>query len=495
MLRKYLSFFPIVLGLLVSYLVLRLTNIMSLPLFTDEAIYTRWSQIARWDASWRFISLTDGKQPMFVWWDMIFMRFIHDPLLAGRLVSVVTGAGTVIGLFFVGREIFKNKWVGILSAALYIIYPFGLVYDRMSLYDSMVGMFTVWSLYFLIILVRNPRAWVAFLLGLVLGGGMLTKTSAFFSWYLMPVTLFLFDWEKKDRWMRLGRYIAFAVLAIGLANMYYSVLRLSPFFHIINDKNDIFVYPINKWLQHPFTFFFGNMSGLWNWFSAYFTYPIMLLAVGGIVVRKQYREKLVLLTYFAAPFLLLALFGRVLYPRFILFMTLNLLPLVALFLVWAFTRFKKPLLWVLFVLVFFAMWTRADFLILTDFAHAPIADSDLSQYINNWPAGGGIKETIAYLGNQAKTKKIFVASEGTFGSLPTYAVQIYLGDNKNVEKEGIWPVPDQIPPDILAKAKKMDTYMIFYQIPTKPLWPLTLVAQYRKGVGNSYLRLYKVKAQ
>lgn len=495
LLRKQFPAFLIAVGLTLSYFFLRLTNIMSLPLFTDEAIYTRWSQIARFDASWRFISLTDGKQPMFVWWDMIFMRFTQDPLLAGRLVSAVCGLLTIVGLYFLGREVFKNKWVGLLSAGMYILYPFALVYDRMALYDTMVGTFTIWSLYLLVLQARKPRAWVAFVLGLVLGGGMLTKTSAFFSWYLLPITLFLFDWSKKDRMKRLAIWAAFSLLAVGLANVYYSVLRLSPFFHIINDKNGVFVYPVNEWLQHPLTFLQGNLSGLWDWFSTYFTYPVLFLLAGSLFVfHKFWKEKIVLLTYFLVPFILLALFGRVLYPRFIFFMTLPLLPLVGLFLVWIYGYVKKPALWIGCILIFFALWVRADYLILTNFAFAPVAKSDLSQYINDWPAGGGIKETIAYLSQQAANKKIYVASEGTFGSLPTYAVEIYLGDTKNVEKGGIWPIPDQIPQDLLEKAKKMDTYMIFYQQKTPPLWPLQLIASYRKGIGKVYLRLYKVKA-
>ncbi|HSD98488.1 MAG TPA: glycosyltransferase family 39 protein [Patescibacteria group bacterium] len=495
--QKYLYPSLTIIGFAAVYFATRLYSIMSLPLFTDEAIYTRWSQIARYDASWRFISLTDGKQPMFVWWDMVFMRFTSDPLLAGRLVSVACGALTVVGLYFVGKEIFKNKWVGIISAALYVLYPFGLVYDRMALYDTMVGTFTIWSLYFLILQARNPRAWVAFLLGLILGGGMLTKTSANFSWYLLPATLLLFDWRKKDIKMRLAKWIVFSAIAIILANVYYSILRLSPYFHIIGDKNSVFVYPLHDWLAHPFTFLPGNLSGLWDWFSTYLTYSVLGLLVGGLIVFKKYlKEKIVLVIYFVVPFLLLALFGRTLYPRFILFMTLPLLPIVALFLVWLYEKLRKRLFLVLCALVlFFALWVRSDYLIITDFPHATIAKADLTQYINDWPAGGGIKETIAYLADKSKQGKIYVASEGTFGSLPTYAVEIYLGDDRNVEKGGIWPVPDQIPQDLLDKAKKMDTYMIFYQMPTKPLWPLTLIAQYRKGVGNVYLRLYKVNAQ
>src|SRR3990172_10040431 len=104
--RKYIKYIALGFLALLIFLSSRLINIMSLPIFTDEAIYTRWSQIAKNDAAWRFISLTDGKQPLFVWIDMVFMRFVSDPLLAGRLVSVFAGLLTVIGLFFLGKEIF-----------------------------------------------------------------------------------------------------------------------------------------------------------------------------------------------------------------------------------------------------------------------------------------------------------------------------------------------------------------------------------------------------
>src|SRR5438270_5485853 len=98
--------------IIILYFFLRFYHILSLPIFTDEAIYVRWAQIAKQDANWRFISLTDGKQPMFVWIALILMHLIHDPLLAGRMVSVVAGLATAIGLFFLGKELFRNRWIG-----------------------------------------------------------------------------------------------------------------------------------------------------------------------------------------------------------------------------------------------------------------------------------------------------------------------------------------------------------------------------------------------
>ena len=91
--------------LTVLYFLIRLPNLLIIPIFTDEAIYTRWAQIAANDANWRFISLTDGKQPMFVWFAMIAIKFIDDPLIAARLVSVFTGFFTMLGLWFLSFEL------------------------------------------------------------------------------------------------------------------------------------------------------------------------------------------------------------------------------------------------------------------------------------------------------------------------------------------------------------------------------------------------------
>ena len=64
----------------------RLTKLTLIPIFTDEAIYLRWAQIALGDPRWRFISLIDGKQPLLIWLFLPFVKYISDPLVAGRIV-------------------------------------------------------------------------------------------------------------------------------------------------------------------------------------------------------------------------------------------------------------------------------------------------------------------------------------------------------------------------------------------------------------------------
>src|SRR5574341_1123005 len=127
---RYVLLSGLLLGL---YLLTRLTNLTQLPVFTDEAIYIRWSQIGSQDANWRFISLTDGKQPLFTWLAMITVRIFSDPLLAGRVVSVIAGFFTMIGVWVLAKEVFQKPRIAYLASALYVLSPFALVYDRMAL--------------------------------------------------------------------------------------------------------------------------------------------------------------------------------------------------------------------------------------------------------------------------------------------------------------------------------------------------------------------------
>ena len=501
--KRYLNEILISFGLLIAYLFTRLYNIMSLPLFTDEAIYTRWSQIARYDANWRFISLTDGKQPSFVWLDMIVMRLVNDPLLAGRLVSVLAGIMGLAGIYFLASEIFKNpstgsgqaKKIGYIAVFLYIIYPFSLVYDRMALYESLVSAATIWALYLEVLLIRLRRLDVALILGMVMGAGVLTKSSAFFAVYLLPFSLLLFDFKHKNWKEQIFKWVVLAGLSSIMAFGFYSMLRLSPFFHIIAEKTSLFVYPVKDWLSHPFDFFMGNLNGITDWFIAYTTIPFFLLILVSFFLgdKKTIREKLFLLSWFIIPFILLALFGRVLYPRFILFMTMPLLVLAAFSLSFILDSLKNNLLKAGLVFVALVLPIRSDFYILADFARAPIAKADTDQFMNEWPAGGGVREVVAFAREESKKGKIYVATQGTFGSLPTYAMEIYLDENKNIEKRGIWPLPKDIPEDLVKRAKTIPVYLVLNDSPEVPSgWPVKLINRFQKGIGSAFMSLYEV---
>lgn len=478
--------------LLGAYAVTRLYNLTIIPIFTDEAIYIRWSQIGAQDANWRFISLVDGKQPMFTWVTMALLKLFrgYDPLWVGRLTSVLAGAGSLIGMWALTWELFRNKKLAFLAAILYLTSPFALLYDRMALYDSMVAMFSIWSLYLGVLLVRRLRLDVALILGMTLAGGMLNKTSGFLSLYLLPGTLLLFDWAKGARVNRFLRWAGLVAVAAILSQMLYSILRLSPLFHMIGQKDSVFVFSASEWLAQPFRFLQGNLRGEFDWVRTYMTLPLFALAMLAILYpSRAWREKLLLAGWGLVPLVGLAMFGKVLYPRFVLFMTLPLLILAAVGLVGVMRRLGR---WAPVALIAcLAMPLYIDFYLLTNPRLAPITKSDKAQFIDDWPSGGGVKEANAFFAAEAKKGKITVITEGTFGLLP-YAVEIYLVDNPNVEIVGIWPLPEALPVEFAQDAADHPTYFILTQTVSPPeAWPLELISEYKKG-PTAKLRLYKV---
>jgi 4-amino-4-deoxy-L-arabinose transferase-like glycosyltransferase len=495
-------------GLFLLYLFLRLLFLEKLPIFTDEAIYVRWAQIAFRDSNWRFISLTDGKQPGLVWAAIVFMRFIDDPLLATRFVSVVFGLTTMIGLWFLSWELFRNKHVSFLTSFLYVCYPFAQVYDRMALYDSMVGSFYIWALYFSILLVRKVRLDLAYTLGIIIGGGILTKSTNFFSIYLLPVTLLLFDWKKTARSKRLARWVLFAIVAFIVSLGLYNVLRLSPFFQMVATKNATFVYPLSEWLRTGDLIgrLLGNTKGLGMWLTQYLKPTYIFLIIASWFVAKQYtKEKLVLFLYFLAPFGALIVFGRTIFPRFVFFMSLPLLVLAGVGLYAIAEKvdtlvkkngslFRNAVkILVVGAFVSLSLYTSIQF--AYDPVNAKIADADSNQYVNSWSAGWGVKESIEFFNKESKDKKIFVATEGTFGLMPA-SLELYLVENKNITLRGYWPIAkEELPAEVIESAKIMPTYFVFYQPEHMPIpenYPLKLIFQKQEGKSFYYYRLYQV---
>ena len=298
------------LGFIAIYFLLRLTNITSMPIFTDEAIYIRWSQIGARDAAWRFISLVDGKQPLFTWIMMVLLRVMHgDPLFIGRLVSVIAGFGSLVGIWVLAYELFQSKRIAFFSSFIYLVSPFSLIYDRMALYDSLVATLSIWNLFMAIRLVRYPRLDNALLFGMTLALGMLNKTSGFLSAYLVPLTLFVFSWEKRERWLRFFRWAILCIVSFVLSQLLYSILRLSPLFHMIGQKDLVFVYSLSEWFKFTTLFLDGNLRGLFDWLRGYLTLPLcVVLGIPLYLWRRQTNEKILLYSWWFVPFVGLDLF-------------------------------------------------------------------------------------------------------------------------------------------------------------------------------------------
>ncbi|HSW87684.1 MAG TPA: hypothetical protein VLG12_00805, partial [Candidatus Saccharimonadales bacterium] len=212
-----------------------------------------------------------------------------------------------------------------------------------------------------------------------------------------------------------------------------------------------------------------------------------------------WKEKILLILYFIIPFVGFALIAKVMYPRYLFFMSLPLLPIISYSFFKLYGKIKNIYAFLLAACILISLMLYANFYILTDFARAPIPESDVNQFVNDWPAGGGLNAAVLYFKTQAQHGKIYVGTEGTFGLLP-YGLEIYLQDNPNIEIHGFWPMHSTPPQEVITASKKMPTYFIFYQpcldctfSGNAPMtWQATLVQRYTKGVGKIYFSIYQI---
>lgn len=476
-----------------TYLVTRLINLKIIPIFTDEAIYSYWAQVALHDPQHRYISLEDGKQPLFIWLAAVFQRFVQDPLIATRLVSIFAGFGSLIGIYLVAKNLF-GKNVGKISTLLYLLSPFTLLYDRLALYDSLLTMLGLYAIYFTIKMVNKPSLGIAQLNAYAIGLATITKSSGNFFLFLLPFSLLLVN--KKPTKKSFTKWAILIVYAALTSIIIYNALRLSPLFYRIAQKNSEFIRSPQDVISSPFAHFTSNMTTIAGWLITYLSIPLFALLIGSIalVLYKKNLKGIYLLVVIAAPLTTELLFNKVLYPRFVLFYFPYVLILIANCLEYIYLKLKiDTRLKYLLLSAFFVLPSINSFLLITNPTKASIPKSDSDQYLNSWPAGFGVDAVVDFFKAESQNKVINVATEGTFGLLP-YALNIYLNQNQNIKIDAYWPLnPEELPFQITDLPQSNRTYLILYQTQKSVVNPkLKLLNSYQQGIGESHLRLYEV---
>lgn len=474
------------------YLAVRLINLTAIPIFTDEAMYLRWAQIGLNEPSkYLFISLIDGKQPLYIWLTYPLLNLFGDPLIGGRVVSILAGLGTTIFLYLIADIIFKNKKIAFLSSLFYIVFPFAAMNDRLALYDSLLGFLFAAAIYFQIKLAKKPTVITALFLGFVMGLGFLTKSSASFFVLLSPLS-FIFLEKKTKKYIFL--WLKKLILAILLSLSFNLILYISPLHGMIKMKNEVFLLTSSQFIGNPFYAFFGNIRGLFSYFPPYFSWIWIILLfislISAIYKKSVYIFYLFILFFF--PFISLAFFGKIIYPRFIFFMTIPLLIILAWQINWFLEKIKNQLLQILVTLLIFILPVYNSFLIITKPVEAYLPHADSEQLLNSWPAGWGVKEVVDYLKNRPSDTQIFIGTEGTQGLFP-YALELYLQGHPNIQIKGYWPVTD-IPEEVREIAKTKETYFIYKDtLHPKPQENVREVLRVRRGIGDNWLVLWKVE--
>lgn len=473
---------------------MRLFNLNVIPVFADESIYVRWSQVMKAESTLRFLPLSDGKQPLFMWTVIPFLKFISDPLLAGRIVSALCGLITIMGVGVASYILFLNIRIALFSGLIWAVLPYAVFFDRLALADGMLVMFVVWTFIFSYLALNKHRLDMAMLAGFTLGFAWLTKSPAIFSFILIPA---IFIFSPKKKLVSIGLIMVTYAIAFGM----YNILRLGPEFHMIAIRNQDYVIPITELLKHPLDPLIPHLKDALSFFL-YLTTPFGFgLALLGMAEGelKHTRQRWLLALWWLIPVMAEAFIAKTFTARYLLFSIPFAVILMAHGLWHIGDRTKKHFLAIVSLGLLVILCLGFDTLLLTSPQNAPLPANERSGYLEAWTAGTGIKAASEYLKNIPASQQIVVGSEGYFGT-PFSALEMYLNGRSNIRVIGIGLDVHEVNSDLQKAAKDNQVYVVINSDrltgdPEK--MGLKLIASYPKAKSpdgsQEYLLFFKLE--
>jgi len=469
----------------------RLVNLDKFPIFNDEAIYIRWAKVAWHDASWRFISLTDGKQPLQTWGTIPFLKLFPDnALLAGRLFGVLGGWLSLVGFFVLSFYLF-GKTTAMIGSFLYVFTPYFLFYERMALVDSWVNAGFIWIFLFIVYLIKERRLSTALILGLTGGFFLLAKSSVrifLILGILGPILIFQKNLKKLFK-ESINFYFLLG-LSITIALIIYNVQRLSPFFHYVAEKNLTFIMSLSEFLKTPLQYFWNNLRYTPLYILWEMGFVIGLIGLIGLIrlIGKDKKLGLYLLLWIILPFIAIVFFTKVLFPRYLIFFASILLILATQYL----STINNRQLTIFFSVLIFLSVFFFDLTILFTPRFIPFPEVDRGQYLEGWPAGWGIKEIVDYAREKSATKPVILISEGNFG-MAGDALEAFIKSTDKITLKPYWPLDEK---QLFQHQKDLKNNFVYVVFPHREqfpdFWPLKLIKKYKKPGNQSAIYFFEL---
>lgn len=479
-------------GLLIFYGLTRLVNLLHFPIFSDEGIYIHWAKTAWHDASWRFISLTDGRQPLQTWATIPFLKLFPDnALFAGRLFGVVSGLVSLAGVFSLSWFLF-NKRTAYIAALFYIITPFFLFFDRLAMIDSLVNAGFIWLFFFSMLLVRTLRFDVALVFGMVSGLFLLAKSSVslFVGLSVFAPLVVLKNTVQKNIRTVINYLLLYGVVVI-LAVLIYNVQRLSPFLHFVSQKNHTFVKTWSEFIQAPFSVVGHNLRYTPLHTAHNLGWAAFIFGLIGfyLIFKKKRWLGFYFLLWILIPYLLTTFFMKVLFSRYIIFLLSPFIIFAAYFLS---RQLKKSRLWWGILLTAFFFTFYFDYTILFNYQKTPFLSDDRGQYIEGLPSGYGIREIVEYAREKTKVKPAVIIASGNFG-MTGDVLDTFLKRSDQISIQPYWPLEIK---DLLVNQKRLEknyVYVVSAHLEKYPdEWPVKLIKRFDKPGNKSSIYFFEL---
>lgn len=317
----------------ISLILIRLINLLGLPLYLDEGIYIFWAKLFSTDQSFAYLSLSDGKAPLFMWLTASLHPIFHDFLLSGRFISVIAGGITLLSwMIILHSEI--NKKTAFLYWLLFLLVPYSFLIERMAFVDSLLTAFISLATMFLILSFKNTgflqKWWLIILGGLFagvsLGLAYLTKTSA---WAFLIVLLIIsLVWAIRSSIRKKYLQVFSILLSVGVMYLAYHELvsdfRIGAqrFWGMIDIKEAELTYTLPQifntfFVKHNFMFTYsGSVPFIFSYFTVYLGALLLPAVIGIIWIFKSRRDLLWIFIYCFVATLGIFLSARMMSSRY-----------------------------------------------------------------------------------------------------------------------------------------------------------------------------------
>jgi len=392
------------------YVATRLWFTARFPYFSDEGQLATYTQQAAHSINQLFISESGSPElPLFTWLGIPWIKLGFNPLIAVRLVSVVSGLLTLWVVGLLGREL-GGPLVGLVSAALCVLLPFFVVHDGIGIYEPLVTLEMAAALYAQLQLARRPGLRRAAALAVVLAAGTLTKQSTEVAVILIPISLLCFDWSPEGRGGRLARWLAGVAAAAVAVFASELLLRSSHYWSQGQILSKLGIYParsLGQTLTDPFNAVPRHAVSVFGpALVGYVTVPLIALSLIGAVLSMRDCPRLtgVLLMWVAIPAGVAVMFIIGPYPRHVMYV----LPPAVVLMAYAAVRAVQWLssarsgrsrvaIGTIAAALILAPSAVFDVRVLANSSSFHYPSSDYFQYVTGQPAGGrwpAVAETI-----------------------------------------------------------------------------------------------------
>jgi 4-amino-4-deoxy-L-arabinose transferase-like glycosyltransferase len=271
----------------------RVPLVRRFPPHVDESLYATWTLYGYWHARDLFVALTRGQQPLLEWLGIGVMWLGAGPLVAVRLVSLLSGLATLGLVWYLGLRL-GGRPTAYASAGLFAIVPYFVVYTVIGLEDPLATMLVTAAVVLAILLAERPRVAVALALGAALGCGLLTKLTTGLAYALIPLTALFFDWSRANRPRRLLTWLGYVALSLVVSWSMYQVLRFSQLYDDLAAARRAYFAPPANWPLFGFHLHRIVLAAYGRALFGYLTVPVIVAIVAGVARGIATRSRYVL---------------------------------------------------------------------------------------------------------------------------------------------------------------------------------------------------------